>query len=140
MCVRARVHMCVCALIRACISDLGLRGARPESVYVRLSSLVCVLVRENVLCVWDVRVRLCACVRACLLVWLRACLPAPVLVDACVRVRAGVLVCSIVCELVRSRMRTHAPARASARQFSCARASLLVYMHARLRMCQLVLV
>ena len=49
--VRARVRVCVCALMRACISDLGLRGARAESVYVRLSSLVCVLVRENVLCV-----------------------------------------------------------------------------------------
>jgi hypothetical protein len=53
-------------------------------------------------------------VRACLLVWLRACLPAPVLVDDCVRVRACALVCSIVCELVRSRTRTHAPARARA--------------------------
>ena len=49
--VRARVRVCVCALIRACISDLGLRGACTECVYVRLASLVCVLVRENVLCV-----------------------------------------------------------------------------------------
>ena len=78
----------------------------------------------------------CVCVRACPLVWLRACLPAPVFVDDCVRVRACVLVCSIVRELVRSRT----CACACARQFSCARASLLVYMQARLRMCQCVLV
>ena len=58
------------------------------------------------------------------------------LVDDCVRVRACVLVGSIVRELVRSRT----CACACARLFSCARASLLVYMQARLRMCQCVLV
>ena len=107
-------------------------------MYVRLPLLGCVLVRENVLCVCDVRVRVHACVRACSLVRLRACLPAPVLVDACVRVRVRVLVGSIVCELVRSR--TCVCACACACQFSCARASLLLHMHARQRMCQCVLV
>ena len=56
------------------------------------------------------------------------------LVDDCVRVRVRVLVCSIVCELVRSLTYACAP------QFSCARANLLVHMHARLRMSQCVLV
>ena len=45
-------------------------------MYVRLSSLGCVLVRENVLCVYDVRVR----------VRVRACLSARVI--ACVFARA----------------------------------------------------
>ncbi len=64
--------------------------------------LVCVLVRESVLCVCVRDASACvpvrACVRACLLVGLRACLPAPALQDRCVRSRAGtrVLVCSFV--------------------------------------------
>ena len=47
--------------------------------------MVCVLVRESVLCVWvrDVCVRACVCVLVCSCAWL----PAPVLVDDCVRVR-----------------------------------------------------
>ena len=81
MCARARVRVCVCALMRACISDLGLRGARAESVYVRLSSSGCVLVRENVLCVYDVRVHARVRVRACLSARVIAC----VFARACAR-------------------------------------------------------
>ena len=50
-------------------------------MYVRLSSLGCVLVRENVLCVYDVRVHARVRVRACLSARVIAC----VFARACAR-------------------------------------------------------
>ena len=72
----------------------------------------------------------CGCVRVCprLCSWMSAC--------ACGRACWSVQSCVSLC--VRARARTHL--RVRARQFSCARASVLVHMQARLRMCQCVLV
>ena len=61
-------------------------------MYVRLSSVGCVLVRENVLCVYDVRVHARVRVRACLSARVIACVFARACARGCLRARAVVRV------------------------------------------------